>query len=337
MRAHAALVGVFGVSALRRRFGVSSVRLPQRAAGAGLHLQAPARRQSVSSSSEAWIAGGASVAPRLRMTNKLLALCALLSTSACAKQDPAPPAKQPRHLTTSFLERMSTDEQDRVLGISATTSDRVRALVGPDDLVLGLADAPVVLVGFVDVASEHGGPALDALREIATAHPLDVRVVLKPMANLTSPISIEAANLVAAATEIDRGWDAASCLASEVELVRATLDECAAKLLPQDRVTELRTIGSTRAAAVAREVDKLAVTGAPTLFLNGHRIKGLPPSETLANGVAIAVREAKTYAMTAGLQRGAVYPALMRHAGFPERPRVDPNDPSTTPASALFN
>lgn len=252
---------------------------------------------------------------------------ALMSTLAAAACKPdqrgavelVEAAKGTVYLSTRMLERFPIAQQHQFLGPPGSDPLRVRALVAPDDLTLGPRDAPVVLIAFVDLAEGAGSHVIRALQETQAAHPQDVRVVLKPVGDPTSAFSQQAARSVAAAITQGKGWELALCLAElDARANEWGIAGCADTVgVDSSRYEQDLADATIRITEVAVAMRSLAVTRTPTLFLNGFRIKGLPPAEVLERGVALAIREATTFAAEVEIDRSQVYPALMRTANVP--------------------
>ncbi len=261
------------------------------------------------------------------MKTKTLLAAAALSTlvAACS------PAKRHALLTTHVLERMSLADQELLLGPPGSNEGRSRVLIAPTDLALGPKDAPVVLVGFVDISDETGGLAIRAMRTVQEAHAKNVRVVLKPMTRPDAAISRHVAEAVAAANAQGLGWELAECVAApDVPATAEGLDSCVAKLrIDPARLAHDLVVAGAHVNEITAVMSRLAVTGSPTMFLNGYRIKGLPPTEILDGGVVAAIDEAENIVQASNLARAAVYPEIMRGASVPTSkvtPYVDSDD-----------
>lgn len=252
-------------------------------------------------------------------------MSSLLATTACTRDqrdasELVADVRRSKHLSAHVLERLPVAQQEQLLGAPGSDRERVRALVAPNDLELGRKDAPVVLIGFVDLADPDGGRAVRALLDTQLAHPEDVRVVLKVVAAPNARLSQQGAVSVTAATAQGKGWELALCVAA---LGTGATDwgvaACAVTVgVDASRYDQDLSHAAVHVSERAAQMRKLAVARTPTLFLNGYRIKGVPPSDVLERGVAMSIREATTYAGKLGIGRAQVYSALMRTASVPD-------------------
>ncbi len=254
------------------------------------------------------------------MNTKTLFAAAALSSlvAACS------PAKRHALLTTHVLERMSLADQEALLGPPGVNEGRSRVLIAPSDLSLGPKDAPVVLVGFIDISDETGGLAIRAMRTVQEAHANNVRIVLKPVPRPDADISRHVAEAIAAANAQGLGWELAACVAQpDVPATAVVLDGCVGKLrIDLARFARDLIPAGTQIHEITTVMARLAVTGTPTMFLNGYRIKGLPPTEQLDGGVIAAISEAEDIVEGANIARAAVYPEIMRGASVPSTRRT---------------
>jgi protein-disulfide isomerase len=250
------------------------------------------------------------------------ALLAATTTAACKREQRSrdellASARAAQHPSAELLDRLPIAQQELLLGPPLANSKRVRALIAPKDLTLGPVDAPVVLIAFVDFGVSDGDPVA-ALIDVQRAHAKDVRIAIKPVVG-SDPGSREAAQAIVAATAQGKGWELAACASRPgapgallgIGSCTATID-----LDMKKYAADLSNVGVTladNAAAVAH----LAVTRSPTLFLNGYRIKGVPPQDDLERGVQSSIAHAWALAGSQRLERAQIYPQLMRTASIP--------------------
>ncbi len=258
------------------------------------------------------------------------ALLAATSTAACKSEKSGGEllasvrgASRPR---AELLARLTIAQQEMVLGPPVATSKRVRALIAPTDLTLGPVDAPVVLIAFVDFGVDDGDP-VNALLEVQHAHPIDVRIAIKPIVG-PDPGSRDAAQAIVAAAAQGKGWEVASCASRPG--TRGSLlgvGACTAEVtLDMQRYAKDLAAAGVTLADNAQAGLRLALTQSPTLFLNGYRIKGVPPADVLERGVKSSIAHAWALAGSEHLERGQIYPQLMRTASIPPPPVLGHDD-----------
>ena len=250
------------------------------------------------------------------------ALLAATSTAACKAEQRSgsellASVRAASHPSAELLARLPIAQQEQMLGPPVATSKRVRALIAPNDLTLGPVDAPVVLIAFIDFGVPDGDP-VNAMLEVQRAHALDVRIAIKPIVG-ASPASRDAAQAIVAATAQGKGWELAQC-ASRPGAHDSVLGigGCTATVdLDMQRYAKDLSFAAVTLAENAHAGAHLAVTRSPTLFLNGYRIKGVPPQDVLERGVTSSITHAWALAGTERLERGQIYPHLMRMASIP--------------------
>jgi protein-disulfide isomerase len=174
-----------------------------------------------------------------------------------------------------------------------------------EEVVLGDPDALVTLVTFIDYAAPASASMLDALEQARRAHPGDVRYVLKPHPSCAYPGSQAAASAAEAVLTL-RGpaalWRFQQTLTAHPSRLKPAFLEQAALdvgVLP----AELPLLHDARfAARVEQELvlaRRLGVVGAPTSFVNGLELRGVP-----APGLFGARIEAELRAAQALAERG---------------------------------
>ncbi len=264
----------------------------------------------------------------MKIDSLLTAALLAAATAGCQSETPSSgkliaSVNSARHVRAQTLAMLSLDQQEALLGPPAASAKRVRALVAPTDLTMGPVDAPVVLIAYVDFGVADGD-AVRALIDVQRAHPHDLRIALKPLAS-TDPRSRDAAQAIVAATAQGKGWEVARCASRPggtdpvlgINACTATVELDLTRF-----ASDLSAAGPTLAANAASAAH-LVVTQSPTLFLNGYRIKGVPPGDALAQGVTNTIAHAWAFATKVKLERAQIYPELMRTASIPPQPVDD--------------
>jgi protein-disulfide isomerase len=177
--------------------------------------------------------------------------------------------------------------------------------IAADEVVLGDPDALVTVVTFIDYASPSAAQTVEELERARRARPDDVRYVLAAYPSCARPGSHAAANAAEAVLAL-RGSDALGrfqeqLLAHPSRLGRAFIERAALEVgvLP----AELPLLDDPRfAARVERQIvlaRRLGVDAAPTSFVNGFELRGVPDAERLGARI-----EAELQAASALEQRG---------------------------------
>jgi protein-disulfide isomerase len=158
----------------------------------------------------------------------------------------------------------------------------------PGELVLGASQAGVTLIAFVDYAAPAASATVAALERARRARPDDVRYVLKPYPSCSRAGSRAAASALEAVLEL-RGAGAALrfrelLLAYPERLGAAAFLRQAARDVGVTPA-ELALFDEARfAQRVQRSLElarRLGVAGAPTTFVNGFELAGVPVAEVL--------------------------------------------------------
>lgn len=222
-----------------------------------------------------------------------------------------------RRPSAELMDRLPTAHQEALLGPPQASAQRVRALVAPTDLTLGPVDAPVVLIAFVDFGITDGDPVA-ALLAVQEAHPKNVRIAIKPVIG-ADPSSREIAQAIVAASKQGKGWEVAACASRPgARDPLLGIGTCTATVqLDLDRYAKDLSTASVVLTDNGLAATHLAVARSPTLFLNGYRIKGVPPADVLERGVTASLEHALALGETERLERGQIYPELMRTASIP--------------------
>lgn len=258
------------------------------------------------------------------------ALLATMSAAACGrsaeyktKDELLAASRRASHPSAELLVRLPLAQQELLLGPPAASANRARALVAPTDLTLGPVDAPVVLIAFVDFGAQDGDPVA-ALEAVQRAHSKDVRVAIRPVVSNESG-SVEIARAVIAANEQGKGWEVAACAARPGGMDAVLGIEGCTAIADLDfrRYAKDLSLAPSRLTENARSANHLAVEKLPTLFLNGYRIRGIPPQDELDRGVKATIDHAWAVAGSEHLQRGQIYPHLMRTASIPAPLQTD--------------
>lgn len=158
-----------------------------------------------------------------------------------------------------------------------------------DDLVLGSPAAAVTLVAFIDYASPSAAATVAALERARRERPEDVRYVLEPYPSCSRAGSAAAASALVAVLEL-RGPEAAvrfrELLLAYPERLGAAAFLRQAALDVGVTPAELPLLEDARfERRVQRRVElarRLGVAGAPTVFVNGFELAGVPDTEALA-------------------------------------------------------
>lgn len=255
----------------------------------------------------------------------LLATALLAATSTACKAEKSngqllASVRSASHPRAEILDRMTLEQQEQLLGPPLAKAKRVRALVAPSDLTLGPVDAPVVLLAFVDFGVDDGD-AVGALLDVQRAHSVDVRIAVRPILG-REPASAEANRAVIAAAAQGKGWEVAECVSRPGTLESPLgIGGCTASVgLDMTRYAADVALADARLAENTQAGARLAVTRGPTLFLNGYRIKGVPPMDVLERGVKSTIAHAWQVAGAERLERAQIYPQLMRTASIPPPP-----------------
>jgi protein-disulfide isomerase len=202
---------------------------------------------------------------------------------------------------------------------AATPDQSKRYAVPPDDApALGPADAPVVVVEFVDFQCPYCKKAgRDALPELRKRFPEDVRIVIRHLPLELHSAARAAARASVAAANQGKFWDFHDRLVShEGTLGRSTFVDIARDLgLDVDRFQ--RDLDDPKTdEVVARDIKlarRLGVTGTPSFFINGRFQRGFRSAERLAGLVESELKRAREKRRE-GVRRADLYEALMADA-----------------------
>ncbi|MET0411947.1 MAG: thioredoxin domain-containing protein, partial [Polyangiaceae bacterium] len=203
----------------------------------------------------------------------------------------------------------------------------------PGELVLGSPEAAATLVAFIDYASPSASAAVAALERARSARPEDVRYVLKPYPSCSRAGSRAAASALEAVLEL-RGADAAvrfrelllaypERLGAAAFLRQAALD---VGVVP----AELPLFDEARFAARVRRSGELArrlgVDSAPTIFVNGFELAGVPDAEVLDARIAVELlaMQAREHDDASALERYVARVAENRRAALEHAPYEAP-------------
>lgn len=228
---------------------------------------------------------------------------------------------------------------DRRASASGTaTAERTCIPLGPELPALGPEQAPVTIVAFIDPECPFCARLFPSLLRAQRAYPRDVRVLfaLSPLSfHRSAPRAARAALEAFAQRRIDgflrlltRMYDNPRDLGSDAIIAHAEAEQ-----LDVDR---MRTVlaSDTHAQSVATALalaESARVTGYPTIFINGRRVSGAIPAETLGGLLREELDRAQRIRRSTPAAR--VYSALCRSDGpnagpTPARPHPLPDDSS---------
>lgn len=206
-----------------------------------------------------------------------------------------------------------------------------QATVRGDDPQLGPRDAPVTVVVFADFECPFTARVWPQLRALAKAEGDDVRVVFKHMPLEIHDNAFDAAAAAQCGAEQGRFWQMADALFDGGAPIdrRARLRAARAAGLDRDRFVRCMTrtgadTARDRVRADLKLGQALAVSGTPTLFVNGTALRGVRPPGELAEAVQVGKRRAA--ALTAsGVAPTDVYATLVGQGRAQEvKPEIDP-------------
>lgn len=193
---------------------------------------------------------------------------------------------------------------------------------------LGPADAPVLLVAFMDFecpfcrkAAQEG---IDALRR---RYPEDLQIAYRQLPLPIHPSADSAARAAIAAHRQGQFWAYAERLFAAPRLGRRTYAEIAREL-KLDVARFLADLDSAEVAQVVRDdlvyARRLGLDATPAFFINGRYINGFRDAEALAAEVAAELARAQER-IAAGAPRGSVVRAILEAEAIPpsEFPSAD--------------
>ena len=161
----------------------------------------------------------------------------------------------------------------------------------------GQSDAKVSVVVFTDFQCPFCARLDGRLRELQTLYPDKVKVLYKARPLPMHSNARLAARAAVAAQAQGKFWPMHDAMfAHQTSLERAALDGYAAAAgLDMDRFRKDIEDGATnaRVSADGQDAEALAVTGTPTLFVNGRRLVGARPMTELVGAVERALAEAR--------------------------------------------
>lgn len=199
------------------------------------------------------------------------------------------------------------------------------------ELVLGAPEADVTLVAFVDYASPSAAATVAALERARSAQPEAVRYVLKPHPSCSRAGSRAAANALEAVLEL-RGGEAAlrfrELLLGYPERLGAAAFLRQAALDVGVTPGELAQFDEPRfAQRVQRSLElarRLQLDGAPTTFVNGFELRGVPDADVLGARIDVERLAAQALEDQSALERYVVRVAANRRAASERAPREAP-------------
>jgi protein-disulfide isomerase len=204
--------------------------------------------------------------------------------------------------------------------------------VGPDDPVRGPRDALVTLVVFSDFECPFCKRGAETIDKLAAAYPNDLRVVWKDLPLPMHEHAEAAAELArtARAQNGDKGFWAAHDLlyAAQPDLGDASLRAIAGKL--DMKWTDVRAaIRTARFGAVIRGdvalSDRTDVQATPTTFVNGRKVAGAQPYDTVRAVIDVELEKAR-HLLSGGVPRAQLY-ATIAQKGRQTTPPADTSPP----------
>ncbi len=164
---------------------------------------------------------------------------------------------------------------------------RMRVLAEVPDRLLsqGSADAPVTLEFFADLESPITRQALDVLNQAIHKYPSKVRIQFRNFPLSFHPQAQLAHEAAMAAAAKDRFWEFASYILDHQDSLREqNLIVQAGRLgIDQEMFAQMlnRHHYAARVEADLEASAKRGIRGSPVVFVNGHRIDGVPGLEQL--------------------------------------------------------
>ncbi|HEX9680295.1 MAG TPA: peptidylprolyl isomerase [Anaerolineales bacterium] len=226
------------------------------------------------------------------------------------------------------------------LGLTPSPSSTLRPVLSlePGDHLVGDAEAPVILLAYLDFQCRYCAGVAQALRQLQTAHALDASLVYRPFVQADLHDKSTLAAIVAeAAGRQGAFWEMFDVLyASQDEWIDLTaeafLDWSAARAealgLERSRFSadlEDPAIEETIEAAATR-ARRAGVPGAPVLYLNGAVFQPPPTPVNLEASVRLELLVQRQYASYPELviDPAASYHAWLRFDGFEMRVELYP-------------
>ena len=209
-----------------------------------------------------------------------------------------------------------------------TEENKRYAVDAGDAPSLGPADAPVLLVAFMDFECPFCRKAAqDGIAELRRRYPNDLRVAYRQFPLPIHASADSAARAVVAADRQGQFWPFADKVFAAPRLGRQTYAQIARELgLDEQRF--LTDLDSAEVAAVVRDdlvyARRLGLDATPAIFLNGRYISGFRGTEELAADVDAELAHARAK-IAAGIARDAVVREILEHEAIPpsEFPSAD--------------
>jgi len=183
--------------------------------------------------------------------------------------------------------------------------------------MLGREDARVTVVLWGDFDCPHTATTYGILRRLAQDPERDIRLVWKNNPLPLHQRALGKARLAMAAHEQGRFWDAAESLFGSKGSLQDLPLEPEALDLNVDLSRYHDALDSRRVDLRIQddmvEAARLAVSGTPTLFINGRSIEGAPP-EAILSRLLDEAREAADRLLARGVPRASLYERLVSSA-----------------------
>jgi protein-disulfide isomerase len=251
-------------------------------------------------------------------------------------------------LSLELTKRNFTKGEDRPKPAAPPPVDDTvwRVTVGDDDPVQGPADALVTIVEFSDFQCPYCSQVAPTMARLRAEYPADVRVVWKDLPMSFHPRAKPAA-LLARLAYSEGGnqgfWSAHDLL---FENQKDLEDEGLLRVAKQLGLDAQKARTAQASRALAAKIDEsvalsrdFAIPGTPHFFINGRRISGARPYETIKTLVDSELAIARGL-VSRGIRREAVFGELMKAAKAapePEKKVVAPptrDNPSKGPEKA---
>ncbi|WP_434423559.1 DsbA family protein [Nannocystis pusilla] len=193
---------------------------------------------------------------------------------------------------------------------------------------LGPADAPVLLVAFMDFECPFcRKAATEGIAELRRRYPNDVRIAYRQLPLPIHSAADSAARAVVAADKQNRFWDFAEKLLAAPRLGRRTY-AAIARELGLDEARFLADLDSAEVAQVVRDdlvyARRLGLDATPAIFVNGRYVDGFRGAEALAADVEAELAHAQER-IAAGATRETVVRTILDGEAIPpnEFPSAD--------------